>query len=110
LFKPFPWAPVDTVPANESPGPDVTFSKTLYFSGCLVVRCSEGHKYSGFCLKEERKVYKWGEANRIIQDLYNGKVKDLYSFQIIGSPYAFKLTSKEKEEHRILISILKRDQ
>jgi hypothetical protein len=35
LFKPFPWAPVDTVPVNESPGPDVTFSKTRYFSGCL---------------------------------------------------------------------------
>ena len=46
LFKPFPWAPVDTVPANVSPGPDVTFSKTRYFSGCLVVRFSEGHKYS----------------------------------------------------------------
>jgi hypothetical protein len=40
--------------------------------------------------------------------LYNGKIKDLYSFQIIGSPYAYKLTSKEKGEHRILISILKR--
>jgi hypothetical protein len=24
LLKPFPWASVDTVPANESPGPDVT--------------------------------------------------------------------------------------
>jgi hypothetical protein len=56
----------------------------------------------GFCLKEERKVHKWGEANRIIQDLYNGKVKDLYGFQIIGSPYAYKLTSKEKEEHQEL--------
>ena len=88
---------------------DETFDASLVNIGLIGVFYSYVLRtVPGFCLKEERKVYKWGEANRIIQDLYNGKVKDLYSFQIIGSPYAFKLTSKKKEEHRILISILKR--
>jgi hypothetical protein len=88
---------------------DETFDASVVNIGLIgVVYSYVLRTVPGFCLKEERKVYKWGEANRIIQDLYNGKVKDLYSFQIIGSPYAYKLTSKEKEEHRILISILKR--
>ena len=84
---------------------DETFDASVVNIGLIgVVYSYVLRTVPGFCLKEERKVHKWGEANRIIQDLYNGKAKDLYSFQIIGSP----LTSKEKEEHRILISILKK--
>ena len=88
---------------------DETFDASVVNIGLIgVVYSYVLRTIPGFCLEEECNVYKWGEANRIIQDLYNGKVKDLYSFQISGSPYAYKLTSKEKEEHRILISILKR--
>ena len=82
---------------------DETFDASLVNIGLIGVFYSYVLRtVPGFCLKEERKVHKWGEANRIIQDLYNGKVKDLYGFQIIGSPYAYKLTSKEKEEHQEL--------
>lgn len=86
---------------------DEVFNATVVNVGCMgVVYSYVLRTVPGFCLAEERTIYKWSEAKHVIRDLYQDE--DIYNFQIIGSPYAYKLSPTETAEHRVLISVLRR--
>lgn len=86
---------------------DELFNASVVNIGCMgVVYSYVLRTVKGFYLEEERKLHKWSEAKNIIRDLYVDP--NIYNFQIIGSPYAYKLSPRENNEHRVLISVLKK--
>lgn len=88
---------------------DKKFNASVVNIGCMgVVYSYVIRTTQGFYLEEERTIYRWKEARDKIKELYTSKNADLYNFQVMCSPYAYKLSNSETEDHRVLISVLRK--